>query len=146
MVVELPSTPDMLLIEADFSGFTPDELFRYWTEADLITRWWPPEAAFDARQGGSYRLSWPSLNWCLYGTYLTFDPGKALVFTWSWEHEPEVAPIEVGLNFEAVEGVTKLRLSHGPHPDTEEGRAARQGHVEGWKTFLPKLGEIVFSL
>ena len=138
-IVELPSSPEYVVVAADFPDFTPNTLFRCWTEADLITRWWPQEASFDARPGGSYRLSWPKMEWHLYGTYTIFDPGKELAFTWQWEHEPDVAPPEVQLQFEPVDGGTQLTVTHGPHPDSEEGRVARQGHVDGWLHFLPRL-------
>jgi uncharacterized protein YndB with AHSA1/START domain len=138
-IVELPSSPEDLVIAADFPDFTPSRLFRYWIEADLITRWWPQEAGFDARPGGSYRLSWPTMNWHLYGTYSVFEPDTNLGFTWQWEHTPEAAPSMVRLRFEAIDGGTRLTLTHGPHADDEEGRAARQGHLEGWMHFLPKL-------
>lgn len=80
--IQLPSGPDVLLIEADFPSTDPLTLFAYWTEPRLLQRWWPPEAEIEPYVGGSYHLSWPGRNWHLCGRYTHFEPAKRLDFTW----------------------------------------------------------------
>jgi uncharacterized protein YndB with AHSA1/START domain len=138
-VDELPSSPDTLVVTAHFSGFSPRSLFSHWVDPTLLTRWWPQKAEIDARQGGSYHLSWPGMNWHLRGTYTAFDPGRQLAFTWRFDHESERPQEEVVITLDADGDGADLLLTHGPYPDTEEGREARRGHLQGWEHFLPKL-------
>ena len=129
------STPEKLVVEGRFSGFTPEELFQYWVQPELITQWWPEEAVIDAREGGSFALSWPDMNWHLRGTYTVFEPGKRLGFTWKWDHDkPGWGPLQVMLTFAAdAEGGTDMKVEHGPFgPDDAE---ERQGILEGWIHF-----------
>jgi uncharacterized protein YndB with AHSA1/START domain len=131
---------DRLVIVADFPNRDPDSLFQFWTDANLITSWWPPSARIDARSGGSYVLEWPKQNWRLRGTFTRFDQGKALGFTWKWDHEPEKLPTEVLLSFEERLGSTKgtrLTLTHGPYSTLESDQ--RQSHLDGWLFFLKRL-------
>lgn len=142
-IEERPSLPDTLVVQARYPGVRPEVLFNYWTEPDLITQWWPAEAEIDATEGGRYCLSWPKMNWYLRGTYERFDPPRALAFTWSWDHEPDVTPTHVTLIFEPYENDgTLLTVTHGPYSETPEGLEQRRGNLEGWTHFLSKLYEL----
>jgi uncharacterized protein YndB with AHSA1/START domain len=140
---EIPAGYETLIVETDFPGFTPDDLFAHFTEPELLVRWWPQEAEVEPGAGGHYHLSWPGPRWHLRGRHTEWEPGKRLAFTWAWDHDPEGTPgrtvtIEI---FPAGEGAG-MRLEHGPYSDSAEDQQARQGHVEGWSYFLPKLKEL----
>jgi uncharacterized protein YndB with AHSA1/START domain len=69
-------------------------LFRAWTDADELMRWWgpmgmePAGATVDLRVGGGYRISMrapggePSHA---FGTFREVEPPRRLVYTWGWE-------------------------------------------------------------
>lgn len=140
-VVELPSTPDTLLVAVEVGRFTPEALFAYWIRPELLRQWWPQEAEIDARVGGAYHLAWPAMEWHLRGRYIAVEPGKRLAFTWHWDHDPAEMPerrVEVG--FEPLgAGGTKLTIRHGSYTDSPRDDEERAGHLEGWTYFLGRL-------
>lgn len=142
---EVDTPRDRLEIEAQFDSIAPAELFRYWTEPGLLARWWPKEAEVEAKKGGSYHLAWPNMEWHLRGTYHTFNPGRLLVFTWRWDHEPDAPTRVVTLDFQPLhtEGGTRLHLTHGYYREhVPRELEERQGHLEGWHYFLDRLQQI----
>jgi uncharacterized protein YndB with AHSA1/START domain len=142
-VQELPPDQSALVIEADFARLSADGVFKHLTDLRLLTHWWPQEAESEGRQGGSYHLGWPGMNWHLRGTYVVFDPPHKLGYTWHWDHEPDMPVQEVFINIRALKGGgSSLHLTQGPHDDTEQGREQRRGHVEGWQHFLGRLQEL----
>jgi uncharacterized protein YndB with AHSA1/START domain len=145
VIHEVDTPRDRLELEAGFEGVAPLELFRYWTEPELLVRWWPKKAEIEATKGGSYHLSWPNMEWHLRGTYHTFSPGRLLVFTWRWDHEPDTPTRVVTLDFQPLEGEhgTRLHLTHGYYPEhVPKEMQERQGHLEGWHYFLGQLQTI----
>ena len=117
---------------------SPAEVYRYFTEASLLTQWWPIEATVDVRTDGEYELAWPSQGTRLLGQYLVVEPAARLVFTWSFAHEP-TAPRTVDLVFSATDGSTRLVIEHTHGPDRDE----RQGYIDGWKYFIERLRSIL---
>ncbi len=143
VVTAVPSSLDTLIVVADFPGVSPDLLFAYWTQDELLCRWWPSQAELDPRVGGSYHLAWPAHGWHLRGEYTTVEPGRRLGFTWQWDHEPAVAPARVEITLERLaDGDARLTLTHGPYADTEPDRERRAGHLEGWQHFLGLLRDL----
>ena len=135
---EIHKESDHLEIVAEFPDKGPEDLFRFWTDPRLISKWWPPSAQIEAKQGGSYVLTWPRQNWFLRGTFNRFVPGKYLSFTWKWDHEPEKPLTEVQLKFERLgDHGTRLTLNHGKYDIND--REQRQSHLDGWLFFLGKL-------
>lgn len=131
---------DKLVIEMDFPGTTPEDLFAYWIEPALLTRWWPEEASVEPKLGGVYHFSWPRMGWSLRGHYRLFDPPTKLGFTWQWDHEPHTPTRNVFVDFEPLAGGgTRLTLTHSTYNSTEADQKERQGHLEGWTHFLGKL-------
>jgi len=137
---QIPSSTDALVVYGDFHGFTPNELFDYWVNPELVTEWWPKVVEIDPRVGGAYRFSWPEQEWFLQGTYSVFDPGKQLKFGWTWNHEPGVyEPLWVDIYFMEIDNGTRMAIYHGPYTDTESDQGARQGNLEGWIHFGSRL-------
>jgi uncharacterized protein YndB with AHSA1/START domain len=104
----------------------PDVLFAYWTQSDLIRKWWPQR------------------NWHLRGNYTAFEPGKKLAFTWRWDHDPEHIPVtEVVIAFVPLtDGGTRMTLTHDHFSDSAEGQEMRLSHLEGWEYFIGKLQDL----
>lgn len=139
-VVEVEGPADRLRVSGVFEGWTPAELFDRFTRPDLLAEWWAPEAEVGLREGGPYVLTFPEGGFRLHGEVRSFEPGRRLVFTWKWAHEPEEkAALLVEVGFEEVEGGTRLTITHGPYADTPEAARERKGHLEGWQGVLGRL-------
>jgi uncharacterized protein YndB with AHSA1/START domain len=132
---EIPCPKDRLVVCGDFGGFPPEDLFRFWTDPELVVRWWPKVATIDPRVGGSYQFSWKETT--LYGEYTAFEPGQHLGFTWCWSNLPtdQEEPHQVDLYFMPLDDGTRLSIFQGPFGDTPEDQEARQGVLEGWIHF-----------
>lgn len=137
--------PDRLQVRAQFDGVSPAELYRWFTEADRLAKWWPEKAMTDPRAGGEYSLEWPEQGWTLRGTFRAATPGESLAYSWAWDHEPDQTVREVTIAFgppgEAAAYGTQIDLTHGPYGAGEDEAKERQGHVEGWTYFLGRLRE-----
>jgi uncharacterized protein YndB with AHSA1/START domain len=144
-VAQLPSGPDRLVLTIVLPHLDPAAAFACWTEPERICRWWSQAAAITPAPGGAYHLSWPAMNWHLRGHYTIFDPGRALTFTWRWDHDPPDHPERtVTLVFAPhPAGGTRLTLIHGPYttmPADQEERI--EHHLTGWQHFLPRLAAL----
>ena len=112
----------------------PAAVFRWFTEPDLLTRWWSEGARTAVRTDGEYELSWPSQGTRLLGTYVVVEPGSRLVFTWAFAHEPH-PPRTVDIRLVATNGATELTIDHTHGDDPDE----RQAYIDGWKFFIERL-------
>jgi uncharacterized protein YndB with AHSA1/START domain len=135
----LPSPPDHVLIQADFSNTTPQQVFEYFIKPDLLSKWWPQQAEVDARPSGAYHLSWPGMNWHLRGVYREFVPGEKLTFTWKWDHEPQLPERTVEVIFAPISEGTRVTIRHGTYDSSPADKDDRQSHIDGWIHFLAQL-------
>lgn len=133
------SSPSRLVVSGVIDGASPGEIYASFVDASLITGWWPDVAEIDAVVGGSYALEWPAMGWVLRGVYSELDPGRAIGFTWSWDHEPEMAPRQVRVSLTPSGSATTITVTHGDY-GTSDGDE-RNGHIEGWQHFLGRLGD-----
>jgi uncharacterized protein YndB with AHSA1/START domain len=141
-VLEQATEPQLLVVSAEYSLTPPERTFAYWTQPDLLVRWWPQTAETDAQVGGHYYFAWPAMDWHLRGRYTVVEPGRRLAFTWRWDGEPSEHIKDVEIRFEPLSsGGTRLTVTHGPYDDSTEGRETRQGHLDGWRHFLPRLSD-----
>jgi uncharacterized protein YndB with AHSA1/START domain len=144
-VAQLPSGPDQLVLTIVLPTLDPAAAFACWTDAERICRWWPQEAAITPAQGGDYHLAWPAMNWHLRGHYTSFDPGRALAFTWRWDHDPPDHPERtVTVTFAThLGGATRLTLTHGTYTTAPADQEERiEHHLAGWQHFLPLLAAL----
>jgi uncharacterized protein YndB with AHSA1/START domain len=122
-----------------------DEVYRAWTDPEVMVRWWAPpdrtlaHAEIDARPGGSYRLEMVGGDggrYVIAGEYVDVDPPHRLSFTWRFEvggPGPEESHVTVELR--PFGEHTELVLTHGGFPDIETAVPYRGG----WEQVLPKL-------
>ncbi|AIE87224.1 SRPBCC family protein [Fimbriimonas ginsengisoli] len=138
---QIPSAPEIAIVSGDFEQFSPQELYDYFTQVDLLTQWWPKEAEIDLKVGGQYRMSWPENDWHLRGEYTALEPGVHLGFTWAWDHEPSNSlRKQVDIWFQPLfENGGRLAAHHGPFDTSENDQSSRQGIVEGWIHFGMRL-------
>jgi len=138
---DISTGPEWLVVMARMDGLPPDQAWRAWTDAEEMRRWWPQDAELDVVEGGTYHLSWPAADLHLRGHYSMIEEGRTLVFSWAWDHEPDLAERRVTVEFLPLsDGAgTQVTITQGPYSDTEADRKDRQGHLDGWAQFLPKL-------
>jgi uncharacterized protein YndB with AHSA1/START domain len=129
-------------------------VFRAFTEADLLERWFCPSpdvtmkvSQLDVRAGGRYRFvfAYPGGHIAVVvGEYRTIARPHRLVFTWTWEAPDPHAGIEtlVTIALHDKDGGTELALTHARFP-TE---LTMRQHESGWGATLDRLGELVGSL
>ena len=119
---------------------TVAEVFRWWTEPDLMATWMTPtgeaEASVDLRQGGAIRIVMRGAGMVIehVGTIQEIDPPRRLVFTWASPYTGP-KPSMVTLELEpAGDGGTELRLVHSELPEE-----AAPSHGGGWGAMLTRL-------
>jgi uncharacterized protein YndB with AHSA1/START domain len=138
-----PELREQLVLEGEIAGASPRELFTWWTRADRLERWWPHEAEVGEAEGEPFRLRWEEPAWFLDGVITRYEPGRLLAFTWTWEHLPDAAPLEVEVDFEDAPGGTRLRITQGPYRDSDDDRKERAGHRRGWEVVCTRLADAV---
>ncbi|MEK7469230.1 MAG: SRPBCC domain-containing protein [Planctomycetota bacterium] len=137
---DVSTAKDTLVLQGDFPGFSPQEMFDHHTKPELLEKWWATKAEVGDKVGGTHVLSWPAQKWTLRGEITTWVPCKQFGFTWKWDHEPKDKPaLKVTIDLELIENGTRMTITHGPYADTEDGKAERAEHFEGWKFFASKL-------
>jgi uncharacterized protein YndB with AHSA1/START domain len=123
-----------------------ERVFRAWTEPDLLKQWFLPAPGFtapiaevDLRVGGRFRIGIRSADRASIATgiYLQIQPPEKLVFTWAWDHEPEIETL-VTLELIAAGDQTELVLIHENFVKPE----IRDDHIQGWSACLTALGRV----
>jgi len=123
----------------------PDDVFRAWTDPELISRWSAPEghtvdeSTTDLVVGGSYRLVMASaegVRHTAFGTYREIIPGRKLVYTWDWEEEDSrMGETIVTVLFNRLGETTEVILTHELFPTGD----VRDEHEFGWNSCLNRL-------
>lgn len=138
----------VLQIRRSFSA-PPETVFRAWTQKEHFGQWFAPTKEFktiihdlDVRPGGKYRVEMQSPDGKIHtvqGVYREVLPAQKLVFSWSWETEPQHGETEVTLEFFPAKNGTELTLTHRNFPN----RDAKDEHSKGWTGCLDRLGELM---
>jgi uncharacterized protein YndB with AHSA1/START domain len=126
-------------VSAEITWGDPETLFAHWTQPELLTLWWPPEAEIGREVGEAYHLIWNGAGETIMrGTITAFEPGRELGFTWKWSFESaDAEPLDVRVAFEPLAGEgARIDVRHGP---VEEGSAKMNGLLSGWNQFLGQL-------
>ena len=75
----------------------------------------------------------------VFGVYREVDPPRRLVYTWSWENDPEIVESVVTVEFHERGNATEVVLRHEGFPTKE----SRDRHETGWGGCLKKLATVV---
>ena len=121
---------------------SPDRVFEAWTDVAQLAAWWWPQLTgttydVDARPGGHYRISSPTIGATVSGVYTEVDRPRRLVFTWSWEDagEPEaVVEDTVVVTFEPEVDGTVVTVAHTSVAHEPDG-----GAEQGWSDVMDRL-------
>jgi uncharacterized protein YndB with AHSA1/START domain len=127
---------DPVVCEVEIDA-TPDTVFQFFTDPELMVRWMGSAATLNPQPGGTFAVDVQG-EWNARGEYVAVEPPRRVVFTWGWDtQESVVAPgsstVEVVL--EPQGGGTLVTLSHGDLPAD-----ARESHGMGWRHYLARLG------
>ena len=125
------------------------DVFNFWTDPNEIKKWfapgdaYSPEASVDLRVGGAYRIVMrddaKNASYIAKGVYREVKPPSRLVFTWSWEGDPNSAEMLITVEFRDKGNETELTLTHELFPSEE----SKKGHEEGWVGCLDKLAQVL---
>ena len=136
---------ETLLIERTFQA-PAQAVFDAWTSEEVMRRWFhgehdweTPEAHVDLRLGGTVRVVMrdphKDVEYGGGGHYTEIDHPTRLTFTWTWDDDPDRETL-IELDFEEVEGITTVRLTHSGLRDKESVLS----HEGGWTAALDNLG------
>ncbi len=124
-----------------------EKVFRAWTEAEELNRWFGPtdehtaKAEVDLRVGGKYRFELRHSSGAVhtaFGEYREILPPEKLVFTWSWE-DGSVENTLVTIDFLDTGSGTEIVLTHELFPSAEW----RDKHNEGWSGCIGQLEKLL---
>lgn len=113
---------------------SPELVFRFFTDAELLARWLCVRGEVDPTPGGSFMLNVTGTH-VTRGTFRELEPGRRLVFTWLFEHVQPPIPTTVEVTLTPVGRGTRVRLRHHGFADP----TLRDRHAEGWEHYLPRL-------
>jgi uncharacterized protein YndB with AHSA1/START domain len=128
-------TPDLVVgvsIEA-----TPEEIFPYLVEPELLTRWLATWAEIDPQPGGSFAIDVRQNP--VRGSYVAVEPPHRVVFTWGYPGNDSLPPgaSTVEIRLRAQDNSTLVELTHrGLPPDRYDD------HNRGWTELLSILAGV----
>lgn len=128
---------------------TPERLFRAFIEPDAMAKWLPPHGftckvhAMDAREGGSYRMSFTNFSTgnghTFGGTYLELRPGERLRYTDAFDDPNLPGEMITTVTLTKVSCGTELNVVQEGIPDAIPAEAC----YLGWQESLMQLADLV---
>jgi uncharacterized protein YndB with AHSA1/START domain len=122
-----------------------ERVFRAWTQAAELDRWFAPDPAsttkssVDLRVGGAYRIdvTLADRTFGAFGVYREIRPPERLVFTWTGINCGVTIAEEtlVTVEFFDAGDKTQITVTHQNFPNSQ----ARDRHNEGWNACLNRL-------
>ena len=143
-----PATaPTVLQVRRTLPG-PREEVFRAWTDPDLVRQWFKPRggsspsAEMEVRVGGRYRWGMKLLGhpYYAFGEYVEVDPPRRLVFTFGWDRVPfmQLTDSLVTVDFADRGDRTEVVITH----ERLRTRTLRGMHKEGWRSCLANLEKL----
>lgn len=157
--VDIPAANDRELVIARRLGAPAAALFRCWTDAELIPRWFCPKpwraevVKMDVRPGGASEMIFHGPNGEAFpnnGVYLEIVPGRKLVFTDAYAEgwQPTEKPMFTGeVTFEELGDGETLYVARARHWTLEAAKThADMGFHEGWGICAEQLEALARTL
>jgi uncharacterized protein YndB with AHSA1/START domain len=132
------------IVKETWIDASPETVFAFFTEEDLLTRWLADEATLDPRPGGvchQRHRGHDGKPYAMRGEFVEVQSPSRVIFTWGFEEAsvgvaPGASTVEVTLRPDG-DG-THLRLVHRDLPADAIG-----DHTEGWDEMLRRLAGAV---
>ena len=136
---------ETLRLERTFQA-PAERVFDAWTSEEVLRRWFygqpgweTPEAEVDLRVGGAMRVVMRNPQTDEDhgggGHYTEIDRPSRLAFTWTWDRDEESRETLIEIDFEEVDGDTRVHFTHSGLVDEESAR----NHEDGWTTCFDNL-------
>lgn len=140
-----PTTETTLYMKKTFSA-ARREVFDAWTKPHLLRKWFAASeeyegflAEVDLRIGGKFRMGMKHTNkggeHIATGIYKEIRPPEKLVFSWTWEGEPQNGETIVTIEFREKDEQTEMIYVQEFFP----AKNIRDEHEAGWKGCFEKL-------
>ncbi len=114
----------------------PEQVYRAFTQANLLRAWLCDHSYVNARVKGSYLAAWNG-GFHAAGQFTVLEPGKCAAFTWQGSNEPGTTQVTV--TFTPDEKGTKVELVHEGIGEGAEWERATRDLRNGWASGLPNL-------
>lgn len=153
--LDIAADNDKQLVLARIIDAPVEQVYRGWTDPELMKRWFAPrpwttpKVSMDLRPGGGNMVTMADENGTEYpnaGQYLEVVPNRRLVFTdaytgdWQASEKPFMT---VTLTFEDIGGKTRY-IARCQHWTAEDKAAHEQmGFEEGWGMCADQLEEVL---
>ncbi len=141
--MKVNTKPDSIEVTLDIAA-PPDRVWSALTDADELTRWFPPTASVTSGEGGEIRLGWePELE--MSCSIETWTPNKHLRTGWAdgvTQEQRETNPIMLYVDYflePAGDNATRLRLVHSGFGQGAEWESMYDGIRRGWSCELNSL-------
>jgi glutathione S-transferase len=127
-----------------------ERVFSAFTDAAVLERWMGPpgssitHASFDAREGGSYRLTFNSPEYgemTAKGIVTALRRPEHLAYTWRWEEDDAADEHDTSVRIDFIDrgDQTEMLFTHDGFA-TEE---SRDRHELGWNGALSKIDSVL---
>lgn len=112
----------------------PEEVFRYFTDAEALAAWMGDKAVVEPQPGGRFVLHFEDR--VVEGRYLVVDFPRRVVLTWGRHGSVRLPPggSTLEVTFAIESGGTRVTVIHDGLPAVE-----RELHALGWAHYLPRL-------
>lgn len=136
-----------------------ETVWKYWTDAALVQEWWGPKGVtnptcvWEAKPNGNIHIvmlagselgQMAGQEWPMTGKFQEIKEPEKLVYTSNaiMDGKPVLETLTT-VNFEEVEGKTKMTVHIVVTKTTPEAAGPLQGMEMGWNQQLDKLGALV---
>jgi uncharacterized protein YndB with AHSA1/START domain len=127
----------------------PPIVFKAFSDADQLRRWWGPAGftvpaiEYEPRLGETYRIEMQPPEgdaFYLTGEFRAVEPPVRLAYTFIWEYpDPDDVETLVELSFRALGEATGIALTQGRF----RSEARRHLHRDGWTESFDKLEKMM---
>ena len=119
-----------------------ESVFKAFTDADEMMRWWPSQVESDPRTGGQFKFTFENNPadapvHVREGAYVNMVENEQISYPWNIPGFPPVTMVEV--NFSSAGDSTTVDLTHSGWPTGAETDEIFTMHDQGWAGFLQNL-------